>query len=81
MPGVAALHDLHVWALAPGFVALSAHVEVERMETSETAIRGLSTLLRERYGIDHVTLQPETRELHDAIACCAFPDAEAGRRT
>lgn len=73
--GVRALHDLHVWALAPGFVALSAHVEVDRMENGEAAISGLSELFRDRYGIDHVTLQPETRALHDAIACCASPDS------
>lgn len=75
VPGVSALHDLHVWALAPGFISLSAHVEVERMEYGEGAIRDLSELLRRRYGIDHVTLQPETRDLHDAIACCDSPDA------
>lgn len=75
VPGVTALHDLHVWALAPGFIALSAHVEVDRMEHSEAALRGLSELFRREYGIEHVTLQPETRALHEAIACCESPDA------
>ncbi len=75
IPGVVALHDLHVWALAPGFVALSAHVEVESMEGCAYAIGRLSVLLREAHGIDHVTLQPETPELHEAIACCDYPDA------
>jgi cobalt-zinc-cadmium efflux system protein len=74
MPGVVALHDLHVWALTPAFVALSAHVEVERMEVSERAIADLAAFLRERHGIDHVTLQPETPALHEEIACCLYPD-------
>jgi cobalt-zinc-cadmium efflux system protein len=74
VPGVRAIHDLHVWALTPTFVALSAHVEVESMALSEAAIAQLATLLRERHGIDHVTLQPETPELHDRIACCLYPD-------
>ena len=74
IPGVNALHDLHVWSLAPSFVALSAHVEVESMAGCEASIGSLTAMLRERHGIAHVTLQPETRELHDAIACCLYPD-------
>ncbi len=72
--GVIALHDVHVWALAPSFVALSAHVEVAAMDGCERPLTAISQLLRERYAIEHVTLQPETRALHDALACCQFPD-------
>lgn len=75
VPGVIALHDLHVWALAPSFVALSAHVEVASLEDSAPAIAELARLLRERHGIAHVTLQPETPELHYQIDCCLYPDA------
>jgi cobalt-zinc-cadmium efflux system protein len=75
VPGVRALHDLHVWSLTPAFVALSAHVEVERMEGVDTSIAELSAVLRSRYGIDHVTLQPETLDLHEAIDCCLYPDS------
>lgn len=77
--GVEALHDLHVWSLAPSFVALSAHVEVSRMDDTEALIRDLTMLLRERHGITHVTLQPETRALHEAVACCEYPDAADNR--
>ncbi len=76
VPGVRALHDLHVWSLAPHFVALSAHVELDSMADSERAIAGLATMLRERHGIAHVTLQPETRELHLAVECCELPDVD-----
>ena len=75
VPGVLALHDLHVWALAPSFLALSAHVEVATMDGCERQLSALGTLFRERYGISHLTLQPETRALHEALACCEFPDA------
>ena len=74
VPGVRALHDLHVWALTPAFVALSAHVEVDSMDRCGEPIARLAVMLRERHGIDHVTLQPETPALHDEIACCLFPD-------
>lgn len=78
VPGVRALHDLHVWALTPAFVALSAHVEVDRMEGSDRILAGLAGMLRERHGIAHVTLQPETPDLHDAIVCCLYPDQLPG---
>jgi cobalt-zinc-cadmium efflux system protein len=77
VPGVLSVHDLHVWSLAPSFVALSAHVEVASMAASESAIGLLSVMLRERHGIAHVTLQPETRELHEAVECCDYPDMPA----
>lgn len=77
VPGVLSIHDLHVWSLAPSFVSLSAHVEVESMEASERAIGALSTMFRERHGIAHVTLQAETRELHEAIECCDYPDMQS----
>ena len=77
VPGVLALHDLHVWALAPSFLALSAHVEVDTMERCEQQLGALGALFRERYGISHLTLQPETRALHEALACCELPDAAA----
>lgn len=76
VPGVIALHDLHVWSLAPHFVALSAHVEVATMEGCERVIADLAEVLRRRHGIAHVTLQPETQTLHEAVECCALPDAE-----
>jgi hypothetical protein len=74
VPGVRALHDLHVWALAPSFISVSAHVEVERMEESGPVIAALTELMAREFGVRHVTLQPETAELHEAIACCFGPD-------
>jgi len=75
VPGVLALHDLHVWSLAPSFVALSAHVEVGEMAGCEAQMGRLSAMLRERHGISHVTLQPETRDLHESVQCCDYPDS------
>jgi len=77
LPGVVALHDVHVWTINPTFVLLSAHVEVDSMDHASTAIAGVTALVRSAHGIEHVTLQPETPELHEAIACCEFPDAAA----
>jgi len=57
--GVSAVHDLHVWSLTAERIALSAHVIIRGLESwPETLIR-LKALLAQRYGIEHVTLQPE----------------------
>ena len=73
--GVIALHDVHVWSIAPRFPALSAHVELADVTCTEHILTELATMLRERFGIGHVTLQPETPALHEAMECCLSPDS------
>lgn len=57
--GVREVHELHVWNVTTGFVALSAHVVVATAADRDLARRELEYLLRERYGIVHTTLQME----------------------
>lgn len=57
--GVGAVHDLHVWSIGPDRAALSAHVEIERLDAWPVILDASRVLLHERYRIDHVTLQPE----------------------
>jgi len=57
--GVGSVHDLHVWSVSSGEVALSAHVVIEDMGRWEAVFLGLKVHLHESYGIDHITLQPE----------------------
>lgn len=57
--GVGSVHDLHVWNVSSGEVALSAHVVIEDMGRWEAVFQGLKTHLRDAYGIEHITLQPE----------------------
>lgn len=61
LPGVVAVHDLHVWSIAPGRVALSAHVELEDLFRWPGILAAAGALLHDRYAIGHVTLQPEVR--------------------
>ncbi len=56
-PQVADVHDLHVWELGAGFPALSAHVLVEPEADCHAVRRELETMLRERFALDHTTLQ------------------------
>ena len=57
---VASVHDLHIWTLSGSRVALSAHVIVRDLARWDRTLHELQQLLRERFGIEHVTLQPET---------------------
>ena len=58
--GVLSVHDLHVWMISGSRTALSAHVVVRSMGQWERLRVELQTRLHERFGIDHVTLQPES---------------------
>lgn len=62
LPGVATVHDLHVWALGSREPILTAHVLLADDAADADALRAaLAAMLRERFDIDHVTLQLEAR--------------------
>jgi cobalt-zinc-cadmium efflux system protein len=63
IPGVRAVHDLHVWTLTSGKDAMSSHVVVDDLATGHHLTRELHKLLHERFGIEHTTLQLETEAL------------------
>jgi cobalt-zinc-cadmium efflux system protein len=58
-PGVVEVHDLHVWEVTSGFPALSAHVVVTQEADCHAARAALEGLLRQRFGLEHTTLQVE----------------------
>jgi cobalt-zinc-cadmium efflux system protein len=60
VPGVADVHDLHVWSVASNFVALSGHVRLDGTRSDQRNLLGeLRHLLHSRFAIEHVTLQLE----------------------
>lgn len=70
------VHDLHVWTITSGFLALSAHVLVEPGADCHDARRRLEQLLGERFAIEHTTLQVD----HAAAATSIVPVDEVRRR-
>ncbi len=56
-PGVAEVHDLHVWEVTSGFPAFSAHVLVAAGDDCHGVRRSLETVLRDSFGITHTTMQ------------------------
>ena len=70
-PGVANVHDLHIWSVASNFVALSGHVLLQAAPTCADHQRLLIELrhtLQTRFGIEHVTLQLEEPQFAEASA-------------
>jgi cobalt-zinc-cadmium efflux system protein len=58
VPGVATVHDLHVWHMTSERAALSAHLLIRDAAEWPAILAAAQRLLAERFGIDHVTLQP-----------------------
>jgi cobalt-zinc-cadmium efflux system protein len=66
VPGVVAVHDLHVWSLTSGVHSMSGHVVVESPLDGDDVRRRIESLLRGRHKIEHTTIQVETGEREPA---------------
>lgn len=86
VPGVLAVHDLHVWEMTPSFPALIGHIEIADIQEWPQIMARINEMLLDKHGIDHVTLQPEvigedhdhaSHEVHnEAQAANVFHDGE-----
>jgi cobalt-zinc-cadmium efflux system protein len=74
LPGVVSAHDLHVWTITSGMVALSAHVTVRDPGPPGALLSDIRTVLHDRFGIHHVTVQIEP-EGWDGCEGCETPYA------
>ncbi len=59
VPAVRGVHDLHVWSITSGLVALSAHVSVEPAGYTQQTLQAIRDELDRRFKIDHATIQLE----------------------
>ena len=57
--GVSRVHDLHVWTLSSGTIALSAHLEIASLTDWSDILQRARERLEETHNIRHTTLQPE----------------------
>jgi cobalt-zinc-cadmium efflux system protein len=57
------VHSVHIWALSSEVTALSAHVVLQDLQEWHEVLENLRKMLHDRFGIDHVTLQPESVEV------------------
>lgn len=83
------VHDLHVWSIGDGDIALSTHVVVAKHATDSNFLTRVRELLRDHFAISHATIQVEEAD-RDANgnydgspcpgACTTEADKDAGKR-
>ena len=59
VPGVLALHDLHVWTITSGMESATGHIVVAAEADYRDALAGVLAVLHDDHGIDHATIQCE----------------------
>ena len=64
IPGIESVHDLHVWAVTPAVVAMSAHCIVREPDQHQHVLGHIHDAMR-LFGIEHVTIQLERDEMLD----------------
>jgi cobalt-zinc-cadmium efflux system protein len=72
VPGVAAVHDLHVWTITSGLVALSCHIVVScegpDCRSHDEILTDARQVLRDKFHIEHTTIQFESETYqHDDV--------------
>ena len=74
--GVVEVHDLHVWTVSPGYVALSAHVVLADQVLSQTqdVMDELKRALVNEFEIEHVTIQFECENCGQGAIVCVNQD-------
>lgn len=65
VPGVSALHCLHVWTIGSGEISLSSHLVVDRTHEPERLLQDVRGQLTDRFQIEHTTIQIEISEGDD----------------
>lgn len=69
--GIKDMHHVHIWTITSGYLALSAHVEIEDKMVSQCAdlLTEINKLLHEKHNIRHATLQLECENNLKDISC------------
>jgi cobalt-zinc-cadmium efflux system protein len=75
-PGVKGVHDLHIWSISSTDLALSAHIQAEDTELSQSGalVAALKQMLDDQFDIGHVTLELEA-EGSECAGSCEMPSA------
>jgi cobalt-zinc-cadmium efflux system protein len=72
LPGVEAVHDLHIWAMSTTEAALTVHLVKPKLEDEDSLLAGASAELHRRFRIEHVTIQIE--RIRSAAWCKQAPE-------
>lgn len=74
LPGVKNVHRVHVWSITPEIHAMSGHVLIDDQAVSKAAViqKKMEKLLREKFDIEHCTLQLECENCEAAGVLCSL---------
>ena len=76
VPGLAEAHHVHVWQLTSGRTMATLHVRADRDDLAPGVVREVDRVLRERFGIEHSTIEIDWNSEGDPLACSLQPQAE-----
>ncbi|MGA7260906.1 MAG: cation diffusion facilitator family transporter [Stellaceae bacterium] len=68
LPGVAGLHDLHIWGMSTTETALTCHLIMPDGHPGDAALNEMAQQLHHRFGIQHATIQIELADSDEACA-------------
>jgi cobalt-zinc-cadmium efflux system protein len=68
MPGVTALHDLHIWGMSTTETALTCHLVLPGGHPGDAVLNGVAQQLHHLFGIEHTTIQIELADTEEACA-------------
>jgi cobalt-zinc-cadmium efflux system protein len=84
--GVRDLHHVHLWTITSGIYALSTHVLIEDQMTSRSSqiLEDINQFLREKFNIDHTTIQFECETCETDFVCRldtsgSLPEPQTGK--
>jgi len=68
LPGVAGLHDLHIWGMSTTETALTCHLIMPDGHPGDAVLNEMAQQLHHRFGIQHATIQIELADSEEACA-------------
>lgn len=69
--GVMEVHDLHVWTITSGLLALSCHIILKENADGERVLEQVNEFIKQDYKISHSTIQIESaNSLHKCVDIC-----------
>jgi cobalt-zinc-cadmium efflux system protein len=76
IPGVQCVHDVHVWTVTSGFLAMSGHISVLDADAYGPVLVAAQDALRERFGVNHATIQVETPDIEAKLPDSHLPGTQ-----
>ena len=81
LPGVTAIHDLHIWTVTDGIESASVHVVIAEEADWHTVLDQAREVLAQEYGVTHATIQLEPHDHEEPVDSACGTESVAGGAT